>query len=108
MISLKLSGIDMTMELDTGAAVSVIREETYRDKLGRLPLQHTNILLNTYSGERLPVLGQLSVNIQYKHQEEELPLYVIKGCAWQGMTKQDPTRLEVHLEHYNKLRRFVT
>ena len=81
MINLKLSRIDMTMELGTGAAVSVIGEETYRDKLGHLPLQHTNVLLNTYSGERLPVLGQLSVNVHYKHHEEKLPLYIIKGCG---------------------------
>ena len=42
------------MELDTGVAISVIREQTYKTVLlQQPPLQPSNLILHTYTGEQL-------------------------------------------------------
>ena len=54
-----INGVDVTMEIDTGAAVSVISEKTYKELVteAELVLQPTNVNLRTYTGERIAVLG---------------------------------------------------
>jgi hypothetical protein len=41
------------MEIDTGAAVSIIPEEIYETKLSNYPLIKSDVVWQTYSGERL-------------------------------------------------------
>ena len=75
----------MTMELDTGAAVSVISEHTYHSTWphDRPALQQSSIKLQTYSGEELEVIGSISVQVCYEDQQEELPLLVVRGTGVQ-------------------------
>ena len=68
------------MELDTGAAVSLISKYTYRRLCSNKPLQETTTpRLCTHSGEQLTVLGQLDVEVQYRTQQAPLPLFVVQG-----------------------------
>jgi len=67
------------MELDTGAAVSLVSEYTYRRLCPNKPLQETTTRLRTYSGEQLMFLGQLDVEVQYGAQQAHLPLCVVQG-----------------------------
>ncbi|KAI4885438.1 hypothetical protein NFI96_003949 [Prochilodus magdalenae] len=69
------------MELDTGAAVSVISSELYKDKFAHLRLRTTNVVLKTYTGELLQPEGRLKVWVKLNKQRVRLPLYVIKGEA---------------------------
>ncbi len=82
-VELTVNGVDMTMELDTGAAVSVIGKQTYRSTWPSAPpLEPSTVKLRTYSGEELVVLVSLSVRVQYKGQtQENLPLLVIRGTG---------------------------
>ena len=49
------------MELDTGAAISVINELVYNTILAQQPpLQKSNVKLHMYSGEQLVVLESAS------------------------------------------------
>ena len=54
------------MELDTGAAVSIISEDTFKfvfkDSVSITP---TDISLRTYLGNQLPVLGSAEVEVVY-------------------------------------------
>ena len=79
MIDLKLNDTPVKMELDTGAAVSLISEATKNQLFPTLPLAKSNALLRTYSGERLKVHGQLNVKVCYGDQNKELPLLVVDG-----------------------------
>ena len=67
-----VDGIPMTMELDTGAYISVISEHTYHSTWPHdrpaLPLSPTK--LRTYSGEELEVIGSISVQVCYEDQQE--------------------------------------
>ena len=44
-----------------------------------LKLQPTQFHLKTYSGESLPLLGEIRVAVKYQTQEMQLPLVVAQG-----------------------------
>ena len=108
----------MTMELDTGAAVSVISEHTYHPTWpqDRPALQPSSTKLRTYSGEELEVIGSISVQVSYEDQLEELPLLVVRGTGasllgrnwlqkirlnWQGIHQlQQTPALQETLQRY--------
>ena len=74
-----MDGKPLTMELDTGAAVSLVSESTYQEYWPDRQLQECKTRLSTYSGEPLGVLGTLEVEVQYGEQRAHLPLVVLKG-----------------------------
>ena len=81
-ITVIANGIRLPMQIDTGAAVSVISEITYYrlwSTIKRPPLQNTSVQLRTYSGEKLPVRGQVQVQVSYRGQEARLRLVVVAG-----------------------------
>ncbi|KAI2647716.1 hypothetical protein H4Q32_024734 [Labeo rohita] len=78
-VNVKLDGKCMDMQLDTGAAVSLMSELSYREFLSHLPLSKTSMQLITYSGERIPLLGSIDVPVQYERQNVTLPLVIVKG-----------------------------
>ena len=83
-VSLQIEGQPLVMELDTGAAVSLVSECTYRRLCPNKPLQETTTRLRTYSGEQLVILGQLEVEVQYGAQRARLPLCVVHGTSLLG------------------------
>ena len=79
-LSIKLLGKEVPMELDTGAAFSIIGEPTFHSVFGEnYQLEPTNITLRLYGGQDLPVLGSVNIHVQYEGQSEVLPLLVVKG-----------------------------
>ena len=72
----------LEMEIDTSAALSIIGEATYKqlwvkDKTPRL--FHTSTVLRTYTGEKLIILGRISVRACYKGQAAQLSPLVVEG-----------------------------
>ena len=79
-IDINLCGSPETMELDTEAARTILNYRTYTKLCGKLgPLKETEALLSTYTGERIPVAGVVSVPVKYGDQEAKLPALVIGG-----------------------------
>ena len=68
------------MEIDTGAAVSIISDTTHTglSHLLKLPLQPTKVKLQTYTGESISVLGELAINVTCQGISCILPLLVVK------------------------------
>ena len=80
MITVLVNDSLLSMELDTGAAVSVISEITFESIFKQsISLHSSDITLRTYLGKELPVLGTVQVEVQYESQKATLPLIVIKG-----------------------------
>eukprot|EP00731_Ephydatia_muelleri_P003665 Em0001g3665a len=78
----KLDGADLMMEIDTGAVVSVISEETYRQlwTTPRRPkLKPSDVYLRTYTGERIQVKGQITVEAKYGGSTQLLDILVVGG-----------------------------
>ncbi len=78
-VELEVEGQPLTMEVDTGAAVSLISECQLQQVLPGAKPKRTNIVLRTYTSEPIPVVGELRVTVQYGTQRKQLTLYVIKG-----------------------------
>ena len=65
-ITVNLNGVDVSMELDTGASLSIISEETFRSIAQPMDnLQPTDIALTTYTGESLSIMGIYNVLVCY-------------------------------------------
>ena len=79
-VDVLLDGKKVKMEIDKGAAVSVLPENIYRDKFQQVQLKERRTTLKTYSGEQLPLLGVIHVPVEYQGQKENLPLVVVKGA----------------------------
>ena len=69
------------MEVDTAASLTVLNESTY-SRIGTNPeLKPTAAKLSTYTGELLPVLGTVDVNVVYQSYSLTLPAIVVKGTG---------------------------
>ncbi|XP_076840966.1 uncharacterized protein LOC143485419 [Brachyhypopomus gauderio] len=70
---------NVLMEIDTGAAVSIISEAMYRESFADVLLGASNVTLKTYTGQAIPVRGQFVAKVTYGDQTVDLPLIVVKG-----------------------------
>ena len=78
-VTLEVNGVQLPMEVDTGAAVSVISSTT-RDKFfPKCSLRSTTTVLTTYTGEQMQLAGEMTVEVSYGDQGGHLPLYVVEG-----------------------------
>ena len=82
MVELQVNGQPLTMEVDTGAAMSLAPESVLADLLPFTELQKTTSVLRTYTGEQIPVKGTISVDVQYGGQQHrKLKLLVVHGSG---------------------------
>ena len=84
LVSVSIDNASLEMEVDTGASVSIISEETYNrlwSPEDAPPLQKSSVKLRTYSGEQIGVKGSTIVTVKYKDQTEQLPLVVANGSG---------------------------
>ena len=80
-VSLEISKIPITMELDTGASVSLVSKATWADKLNRPQLQPCSLSLQSYPNRSLKVLGQLQVEVSVHGKEANIPLIMVEGSG---------------------------
>ena len=76
-----LDGVLTEMEVDTGASLSVISEETLASvrKGPCFPLRKSTKKLKTYTGEEIPMLGVYTFSDSYKNADpRELDIVVVK------------------------------
>ena len=78
-IQVKINDQSLTMEVDTGAAVSIISDSTRKKLFPHLKLQPSKLILKTYTNERMQIVGQLNVYVQYGEQRKPLALVVVSG-----------------------------
>lgn len=80
-VNIELGGKSENMQIDTGASVSILSETTYnsiKDNIGSF--YETHDVLQTYTGEKIPVLGKVMVPVKYGKQDcIELQAIVVKG-----------------------------
>ncbi len=76
---LSIDGRRVKMEVDTGASVTIVNEETYNNVLKVKPLRKSTVRLKTYTSELIPVMGELDVTVLFRQQEKELRLIVVAG-----------------------------
>ena len=67
------------MQIDTGSPITLISEAMYLESLSDVPLQTSTVKLHTYTGEEVPVLENIVVDVNYKQQTHKLALTMVKG-----------------------------
>ena len=80
-IQVQLNGVNLFMELDTGAGVSIISQETFNKHFTGTPLKPSSTRLHTYTGHPVQVTGQFHVHLKYQDQSATLPLLVVEGSG---------------------------
>ncbi|XP_049943438.1 uncharacterized protein LOC126424754 isoform X2 [Schistocerca serialis cubense] len=79
-VHLDFNGKVIPFQLDTGAAVSLLNHDTYK-QLGKPPLRAATVELTTYSGQNIPVLGQCILLATYKGQTKLVSFYVLRSSS---------------------------
>ena len=81
-VELRVNGQPLTMEVDTGAAVSLAPESAVTSLLPSAIIQPSNVVLKTYTGEQIPVKGSMKVDVSYGEQyHRNLKLLVVQGSG---------------------------
>ena len=79
-VSVQLGNATVNMEVDNGASRSTVSQYVYNTLLTDFPLQNTDVTLRSYSGEKVPILGKISVPVKYSSNDEKvLDLVVVQG-----------------------------
>ena len=101
LLTVTLNNVPVQMEVDTGAAVSIINESTYKNIQDRSfvsPLQPSKSKLRTYTGHHIKVLGITSIKARYEKQELCLSVFVVQGSGPNLMGRDWISQLEVNLK----------
>ena len=77
-MDVNIDGHNVIMQLDTGAAVSIIPDTIYNKYLTGWCFTERKPLRN-YSGNELDLLGKLEVPVMYESQTMTLPLVAVRG-----------------------------
>ena len=64
-VTLEIDGVQVPMEIDTGAAVSLISEGTQKRMFPKRSLRQPEVHLNTYTLESIPEVEVLRVQVKY-------------------------------------------
>ena len=78
-VTLEIDRVQVLMEIDTGAAVSLISEETQKHLFPKGSLRQPEVCLKTYTSESIPVIGVLRVQVKYRGYLGSHDLYVVSG-----------------------------
>ena len=85
-----------TMELDMGALWSIISNDVYNELWSedQPTLNLSTVILQTYTGEKLQVLGEIKVLLKHNHQEEEFILLTShKRYVWKRLVTESKATL---------------
>ena len=99
-----VNSVVLSMELDTGSAISMIPVDVYQSKFANCQLQPSNKVLRSFTGESVPCKGMFKVNVQYNSHNVALVtlvLYVVPdsrhtlfGRDWLEAIKLDWTEIK--------------
>ena len=80
-VQVVMDGNEVTMEVDTGAAVSLMSEKVFREMWPKRRLFPTKVRLCNYTKDPIQLFGCCNVNIQYEEQAAVLPLLIVAGSG---------------------------
>ena len=79
-IKLDVNNQNIDFEIDTGSSITIISEKVYQHQLSKeAPLERTNTILKTYSGEQLPVTRRFQARIKHNGEVHNILINVVKG-----------------------------
>ena len=98
------------MEVDTGADIAILSEDTLKTLFPTQKVYKSDLILKTYTGEPIGIIGQLRVLVQYGDQFAKLPpsccgkQWSLLGRNWLKYLRLDwSTITQVHTTHLKTL-----
>lgn len=73
-LDLKINNVNITFEIDTGAAVSICSKKLYDQHFSSIPLKETNIVLKSYDNSVIRPCGRFVATVQYGVRKERTHL----------------------------------
>ena len=67
-VTLEVAGLDLELDVDTGASVTVLPQHVYSQYLKHVQLQKSKTAMRSYSGQPLRVVGEATVPVRYGNQ----------------------------------------
>ena len=98
-----VEGVPLTMEVDTGAEVSIISKATQTSLFPGLKPRKSNVVLKTYTEQVVSVVGELSVRVQYGDQTKQLSLVVVSGNGPSLLGRNWLTEIKLNWQQLNKV-----
>ena len=77
-VNVTVNDVPVTMEVNTGAAVSVMSHQQQQKLFPQAQLHPSQVVLHTYIAE-VAVVGILPVRVAYEGQEHYLSLFIVQG-----------------------------
>ena len=77
-IKLLVNGEPLELEIDTGAAVSIIPHQIWKKHFFTVPLEMSHGTLRTYTAELMKVMGTIFVPVVYQKQTRKLHFFVVR------------------------------
>ena len=71
--------VPLEMKIDTGAAVSIVSEATWEEKLNKPTLKPCPLVLKGYPDNELHIIGCCNIQVQAGETIRQLELIVSKG-----------------------------
>lgn len=102
-VYVSVNGTRVKMEVDTGAAVSVISENLYKRRFKSVKLSPANCVLKTYSQESLQLFGKFTAKVKCKEHTEKLELLVVKGNGPALMGRDWISQLKLDWSRVNRV-----
>ncbi|XP_049524460.1 uncharacterized protein K02A2.6-like [Dermacentor silvarum] len=81
LLTVEVCGHPISMELDTGASVSVMAGKLFERTFPDVAIEASGVMLRSYSGQLSQVQGQAQVSVRFGDKEATLPLYLTKGSS---------------------------
>ena len=105
-VQMELNGQQVLMEVDTGAAISLMSMITQKQLFPKVKLMKSRTQLQTYTAESLAVLGTIQVKVRYGTYVGIHTLYFVNGqgptfleCDWLMKIRLDWHNLGVATVH---------
>ena len=83
-IAMEVNGKSIDMEVNMGAAVSIMSEKMKNQYFPSLSLLESDMILQTYTSDNLKVLGKISAIAKYQDQKEQVKMFGSIISHWIG------------------------
>ena len=101
-VKLTVDGKEIPMEVDTGAAVSMISLATKKQLFPQKDLLDSTLVLTTYTGEQMVVVGRMQVKVNYGETNKLLFLYVVEGQGPSLMGREWLNEINLNWQELNQ------
>ncbi|XP_037572404.1 uncharacterized protein K02A2.6-like [Dermacentor silvarum] len=81
LLTVEVCGHPISMELDTGASVSVMAGKVFKPTFPDVSVEASGVMLHSYSGQLSQVQGQARISVRFGDREATLALYLTKGSS---------------------------